>query len=76
MGAEIGATTSLFPFNSRMEDYLNATKRGEIAKYARSFAHNLQADKDADYDETIEIVSLAFLLLYFILNVVAELIRA
>ena len=27
MGAEIGATTSLFPFNSRMADYLIATKR-------------------------------------------------
>ncbi|KZT03160.1 aconitate hydratase [Laetiporus sulphureus 93-53] len=55
MGAEIGATTSLFPFNHRMVDYLNATKRGEIAKYAQSFAHNLQADKDAEYDQHIEI---------------------
>lgn len=55
MGAEIGATTSLFPFNKRMVDYLNATKRGDIAAYAKSFEHNLQADKNADYDETIEI---------------------
>ncbi|KAF9817413.1 hypothetical protein IEO21_03467 [Rhodonia placenta] len=55
MGAEIGATTSIFPFNHRMVDYLNATKRGDIAKYAQSFAHNLQADKDADYDQHIEI---------------------
>jgi len=26
MGAEIGATTSVFPYNSRMKDYLVATK--------------------------------------------------
>ncbi|KAK0447361.1 uncharacterized protein EV420DRAFT_1622379 [Desarmillaria tabescens] len=45
MGAEIGATTSMFPFNSRMTDYLNATKRSEIAKYASRFAHNLKADE-------------------------------
>ncbi|KAH9942118.1 aconitate hydratase [Amylocystis lapponica] len=55
MGAEIGATTSLFPFNHRMVDYLNATKRSEIGAYAQKFAHNLQADKDAEYDEVIEI---------------------
>jgi hypothetical protein len=57
MGAEIGATTSLFPFNNRMVQYLNATRRSEIANYAQRFAHNLRADKDAEYDETIEIVS-------------------
>ena len=27
MGAEIGATTSVFPFNYRMQDYLRATNR-------------------------------------------------
>ena len=27
MGAEIGATTSIFPYNHRMKDYLIATKR-------------------------------------------------
>ena len=57
MGAEIGATTSLFPFNQRMGDYLNATKRPEIAKYAQRFAHNLRADEDAEYDQVIDIVS-------------------
>lgn len=56
MGAEIGATTSLFPFNYRMSDYLNATNRHEIAQYAQRFAHNLNADKDAEYDQNIEIV--------------------
>ena len=57
MGAEIGATTSLFPFNRRMVDYLNATKRSQIAEYAKRFQHNLQADKDAEYDQVIDIVS-------------------
>jgi aconitate hydratase len=55
MGAEIGATTSLFPFNHRMADYLNATNRSMIADYAKQFAHNLQADKGAEYDQVIEI---------------------
>ena len=57
MGAEIGATTSLFPFNRRMVDYLNATKRSEIAQYAQRFAHNLKADEGCEYDQNIEIVS-------------------
>ncbi|OZJ02177.1 Aconitate hydratase, mitochondrial [Bifiguratus adelaidae] len=55
MGAEIGATTSLFPFNDRMADYLRATKRANIAKYAESFKHNLVKDEGAEYDEVIEI---------------------
>lgn len=55
MGAEIGATTSVFPFNKRMGDYLRATKRGEIASLAESFAYNLRADEGAEYDEIIEI---------------------
>jgi len=55
MGAEIGATTSLFPFNHRMADYLKATNRSEIADYAKAFEHNLRADRDAEYDQTIHI---------------------
>ncbi|THH20953.1 hypothetical protein EW146_g522 [Bondarzewia mesenterica] len=55
MGAEIGATTSLFPFNHRMVDYLKATKRPEIAAYAQRFSHNLKADEGADYDQVVEI---------------------
>jgi aconitate hydratase len=55
MGAEIGATTSMFPYNRRMADYLNATKRENIAKYAEQFKHNLQSDEGAEYDELIEI---------------------
>jgi aconitate hydratase len=48
MGAEIGATTSMFPFNNRMIDYLNTTKRSEIGKYAQSFTLNLKAEQDAE----------------------------
>lgn len=56
MGAEIGATTSLFPYNHRMADYLKATKREDIAAYAKQFEHNLQPDHDAEYDQIIDIV--------------------
>ncbi|KAF9178078.1 Aconitate hydratase mitochondrial [Haplosporangium sp. Z 767] len=55
MGAEIGATTSLFPYNSRMSDYLKATTRPYIAEWADSFQHNLKADAGAHYDQLIEI---------------------
>ncbi|KAL6303359.1 aconitate hydratase [Sparassis latifolia] len=55
MGAEIGATTSLFPFNHRMASYLDATKRSDIASYAQKFAHNLRADEGAEYDQVIDI---------------------
>lgn len=37
MGAEIGATTSIFPFNRRMVDYLKATQRGDIAEEAQKY---------------------------------------
>jgi aconitate hydratase len=55
MGAEIGATTSLFPYNSRMGGYLDATNRSEIRKYAEMFQHNLRTDEGAEYDQVIEI---------------------
>jgi aconitate hydratase len=55
MGAEIGATTSMFPYNQRMGDYLKATGREKIASLADSFAENLRADDGAEYDEIIEI---------------------
>ncbi|KAJ3334697.1 Aconitate hydratase mitochondrial, partial [Gonapodya sp. JEL0774] len=55
MGAEIGATTSLFPFNGRMKDYLAATNRSAIGALAESWAHNLKADEGAKYDQIIEI---------------------
>merc|ERR1712137_790525 len=55
MGAEIGATTSLFPFNDRMYDYLSATKRSQIGDFSRQYAHELREDKGAEYDQLIEI---------------------
>ncbi|CAH0394457.1 unnamed protein product [Bemisia tabaci] len=55
MGAEIGATTSLFPFNKRMADYLKATNRADIAEQAAKFQHLLTPDEGAPYDELIEL---------------------
>lgn len=55
MGAEIGATTSVFPFNDRMGKFLEVTGRGEIAKAARGFERNLLPDRDAEYDRHLEI---------------------
>ncbi|KAF1808493.1 mitochondrial aconitate hydratase [Eremomyces bilateralis CBS 781.70] len=55
MGAEIGATTSVFPFNDRMYDYLAATKRKEIGDFSRVYAKELREDEGAEYDQLIEI---------------------
>lgn len=56
MGAEIGATTSLFPFNGRMADYLKSTGRSDIASEAGKFRESLlTADPGCKYDEIIEI---------------------
>ncbi|PVV02471.1 hypothetical protein BB560_003073 [Smittium megazygosporum] len=55
MGAEIGATTSLFPFTESMARYLNATDRSAIATASKAFSHNLRADEGAQYDQVIEI---------------------
>ena len=41
MGAEIGATTSIFPYDSNMSRYLKATKRKELAAFADDIEHNL-----------------------------------
>lgn len=56
MGAEIGATTSVFPFNSRMADYLASTKRRAIADAAEGVKGQLlTADSGCKYDQVIEI---------------------
>ncbi|UJR25839.1 hypothetical protein I4U23_007189 [Adineta vaga] len=56
MGAEIGATTSLFPYNERMAEYLRATKRDKIAKFASEYKDTLlTADEGAKYDRIIDI---------------------
>ncbi|TDG52114.1 hypothetical protein AWZ03_001395 [Drosophila navojoa] len=56
MGAEIGATTSLFPLNERMIAYLCATGRGNIAEEATKYKEKLLTpDKDCKYDKLIKI---------------------
>merc|ERR1712142_176668 len=51
MGAEIGATTSIFPFNERMSRYLNSTNRSDIAKASEQYQAMLDADEGAEYDQ-------------------------
>jgi len=61
MGAEIGATTSLFPFDFKMKAYLESTSRSDIAAAASEVSSYLKADDEvyADpkkyYDQLIEI---------------------
>ncbi len=61
MGAELGATTSVFPFDERMASYLRMTQREDIAQLAEKFQKFLTADPEIDkdpkrfYDEVIEI---------------------
>jgi len=55
MGAEIGATTSVFPYNQRMSKYLASTGRADIAALCDKFQDNLVADEGATYDQLIEI---------------------
>ena len=56
MGAEIGATTSVFPYNYRMRDYLVATDRKAIADQADKYSEVLlRGDEDAHYDQIIEV---------------------
>ena len=57
MGAEIGATTSLFPYDSKMSDYLRITGRKDIAELADGIKEYLTYDEGSDkyYDKVIEI---------------------
>jgi len=55
MGAEIGATTSVFPYNKRMADYLKATRRQAIAESANENQELFQPDPNCKYDRVIEI---------------------
>lgn len=48
MGAELGATTSIFPYDQRMAKYLAATRRGELAKLADQYVHLLVADEEVE----------------------------
>jgi len=61
MGAELGATTSVFPFDDRMAAYLEVTDRADIAKLARQYREHLVADPEVHaapgkfFDELVEI---------------------
>ena len=55
MGAEIGATTSLFGYDHHMAQYLKATGREAIADAADAVAEHLRPDDGASYDQLIEI---------------------
>jgi aconitate hydratase len=50
MGAEIGATTSVFPFDDRAVAYLKATEREDVADAATAHAAHLRADDAVDED--------------------------
>lgn len=61
MGAEVGATTSIFPFDAKSAAYLEATGRAEIAALALQNIEHLKADAEVVanpeeyYDRIIEI---------------------
>jgi aconitate hydratase len=61
MGAELGATTSVFPYDPRMAAYLRATDRADIARLADEHRAHLVADPEVEskpetyYDEIVEI---------------------
>jgi aconitate hydratase len=61
MGAELGATTSIFPYDERMERYLKATGREELADLANRHQALLRADPEVEanpekfFDRIVEI---------------------
>ena len=61
MGAEVGATTSIFAYDESIERYLNATGRAEVAELANQVKSDLNADPevyenpDLYFDQIIEI---------------------
>ena len=61
MGAEIGATTSMFGYDEHMANYLKATGRKEVAELADNIAEHLKADPEvysdpeSYFDQVIEI---------------------
>jgi aconitate hydratase len=61
MGAEIGATTSIFGYDEKAADYLRGTQRAEIADMADTIAEHLTGDEEAYnnptayFDQVIEI---------------------
>ncbi len=61
MGAELGATTSVFPFDQKMVDYLTIMDRADVAKLAQANREHLTPDPEVlkspekYYDQIVEI---------------------
>jgi len=61
MGAELGATTSMFPYDERMGKYLRATGRDDLAPLAERYKHLLEPDPEVEanparyYDRVMEL---------------------
>lgn len=61
MGAEVGATTSIFPYDKKSSDYLRITDRTDVAELADQITEHLQADSEIVnnpelyFDQLIEI---------------------
>ncbi|SPN97474.1 related to aconitate hydratase precursor [Cephalotrichum gorgonifer] len=67
MGAEVGATTSIFPYTAASSRYLESTRRGQASKNAEAFQaypgtgasedlhFRFKADAGAEYDQVINI---------------------
>jgi aconitate hydratase len=61
MGAELGATTSMFPADERMSAYLRATGRGDLVGLAEQYRHLLAPDAEVEsdphkhYDRVVEL---------------------
>jgi aconitate hydratase len=50
MGAELGATTSMFPYDDKMATYLRATGKGELGPLAQRYQHLLAPDPEVEAD--------------------------
>jgi aconitate hydratase len=61
MGAEVGATTSLFAYGDKMREYLEITDRADVAAEAEKIRHHLRGDDEVYqnpekyFDQVIEI---------------------
>ena len=61
MGAEVGATTSIFGYDESMKRYLNSTGRNDVVEAAEEIKHHLTADPEVYsdpekyFDQVIEI---------------------
>jgi aconitate hydratase len=61
MGAELGATTSMFPYDERMAKYLRATGRGDLVPLAERYKHLLEPDEEVEanpdkyYDRVVKL---------------------